>query len=293
VQFEPRIDIDMPRGPRRLQRSETPQSKASSLLVLSGRFAHNSSQLLSQAIAGYAPEVHRAQAMRFGQDVGVAILTRRSFALWALGYPDAATANIAQALRYARETGQAATSMYLFGATSEVSLYCGDYAAATALIDELVALADEKSSLFWRAHGMLMRGRALALTGKAADAVQMITSGFIAYRSTGAKLLLPSLLSCLATAHSQLGQFDAARQCIVEAMTTIEATKQRWCEADVHRMAGEIALMSPKGMWRKRKPIFGMRSQLRARSRHAFREPLGSQVHFLAPTVQRHWQQEQ
>jgi predicted ATPase len=200
----------------------------------------------NQAIALYDPAVHRAQAMRFGQDVGVAILTRRSFALWALGYPDAATADIAQVLRYAREMDQAATSMYVFGTSSEVSLYCGNYAAATAAIDELVALADEKSSLFWRAHGMLMRGWALALTGKAAEAVQMITSGFTAYRSTGAKLLLPSLLSCLAGAHYQLGQFDDARQCIVEAMTTIEATKQSWCEADVHRMAGEIALMSPK-----------------------------------------------
>jgi class 3 adenylate cyclase/predicted ATPase len=200
----------------------------------------------NQAIALYDPDVHRAQAMRFGQDVGVAILTRRSFALWALGYPDAATADIAQALRYAREMGQAATTMYVLGTTSEVSLYCGNYAAATALIDELVALADEKSSLFWRAHGMLMRGWALALTGKAADAVQMVTSGFTAYRSTGANLLVPSLLSCLARAYSQLSLFDAAQQCILEAMTTIEGTKQRWCEADVHRMAGEIALMPPK-----------------------------------------------
>ena len=29
-------------------------------------------------------------------------------------------------------------------------------------------------------------------------------------------------------------------------MTTVEATKERWCEAEVHRIAGEIALMSPE-----------------------------------------------
>jgi len=27
-------------------------------------------------------------------------------------------------------------------------------------------------------------------------------------------------------------------------MTAVEATKERWCEADIHRIAGEIALMS-------------------------------------------------
>jgi len=29
-------------------------------------------------------------------------------------------------------------------------------------------------------------------------------------------------------------------------MTAVEATKERWCEADIHRTAGEIALMSPE-----------------------------------------------
>jgi predicted ATPase len=29
-------------------------------------------------------------------------------------------------------------------------------------------------------------------------------------------------------------------------MTAVETTKERWCEADVHRIAGEIALKSPE-----------------------------------------------
>ena len=42
------------------------------------------------------------------------------------------------------------------------------------------------------------------------------------------------------------GQFDDAWRCIGEAMTAIETTKERWCEAEVNRIAGEIALMSPE-----------------------------------------------
>jgi predicted ATPase len=37
---------------------------------------------------------------------------------------------------------------------------------------------------------------------------------------------------------------DDASRCIGEAMTTIHATGERWCEAEVHRTAGEIALLS-------------------------------------------------
>jgi predicted ATPase len=50
----------------------------------------------------------------------------------------------------------------------------------------------------------------------------------------------------LARAHAELGQFDDARRRSDEAMMTAETTKERWCEAEVYRIAGEIALMSPE-----------------------------------------------
>ena len=57
-----------------------------------------------------------------------------------------------------------------------------------------------------------------------------------------AMVYLPSL----AKAYAELGQFDDAWRCIGEAMTAIETTKERWCEAEVNRIAGEIALKSPE-----------------------------------------------
>jgi predicted ATPase len=50
----------------------------------------------------------------------------------------------------------------------------------------------------------------------------------------------------LARAYAELGQFDDAWRSLGNAMTAVETTKERWCEADVHRIAGEIALMSPE-----------------------------------------------
>ena len=47
-----------------------------------------------QAVALYDPAEHRPLATRFGQDVGVAILSYRSWALWLLGYPEAALADV-------------------------------------------------------------------------------------------------------------------------------------------------------------------------------------------------------
>ena len=123
---------------------------------------------------------------------------------------------------------------------------CGNYVAANAEADELAAWADERGTLFWKAFGTLVRGCLLAQTGKASDAVHVITSEIVAYRSTGATFWMPWYLSCLATAHAEPGQIDDARRCIEEAMTLVETTKETWSEAEINRVAGEIALRSPK-----------------------------------------------
>ncbi len=197
-----------------------------------------------QAIALYDPAEHRPLAMRFGQDVGVTILSYRARALWVLGYPVAAVADTDRALKDARELGQAVTFIYALIHASLINILCGNYAAANAQLDEALALADEKSVAFLKASGMLLKGYGLAVAGKASDAAQMITSGLTAYRSTGATLYVPLHLSYLTRAYAQVGQFDDAWRCIGEAMTAMATTKERWCEAEVNCTAGEIALKS-------------------------------------------------
>ena len=215
-------------------------------LLVTGGIAESRAHF-DQAIALYDPVAHRALATRFSQDHRVSVLPYRAFALWALGYPEAALADAEHAISYARAVGQAATLMYALVNTSfYIHLICGNYAIANMHLDELVTLADEKGALLWKAIGMAQRGCVMALTGKASDAVHVLTSGITASRSTGATLWMPLYLSCLARAHVDLGKFDDAWRCIGEAMTAVEITKERWYEAELNRLAGEIALQSPK-----------------------------------------------
>jgi len=214
-------------------------------LLVTGDIAESRAHL-DRARTLYDPAEHRPLATRFGQDVGVAILSLRSWALCVLGFRQAALADIERAVKEAREIGQAATLMYALLVASITHVICGNYAEANAKIDELIALTDQTGSLFWGAWGMMQRGCVLALTGKAPDAVQTITSGITAWRSTGSTAMIPSYLSYLAGAHAELGQFDNAARCIGEAMTTLETTKERWHEAEVNRIAGEIALLPPE-----------------------------------------------
>jgi predicted ATPase len=217
-----------------------------SSLLFTGDVAEGRAQY-DQAIALYDPAEHRPLATRFGQDVRVAILSYRSSALWLLGCPEAAVADADHALKDAREIGQGATLMHALAHTLMLThINCGNYTAAKAQADELVALADEKGALLWKAFGMLSQGCALALSGESSDAAQAITAGLAKFRATGATFWTPLYLPYLARAYAELGQFDGAWRCISEAITTVETTKERVWEAEVHRVAGEIALKSPQ-----------------------------------------------
>jgi predicted ATPase len=198
-----------------------------------------------RAIALYDPAEHRPLATRFGVDTRVAALSYRSWALWLLGYPEAALRDADDAIRNARELGQAATLMYALERAPKLYTLCGNHAAAAAQAQELVALAEDKGSPYWKALGVTNEGYILALAGRASDAIEMLISGITAYRATGGTLGMPWRLSNLATAYAELGQFDDAWRCIDEAMTAIEITKERSREAEVHRVAGEIALKAP------------------------------------------------
>jgi predicted ATPase len=198
----------------------------------------------SRAIKLYDPAEHRPLVTRFGQDSLATSLCYRSFALWLLGFPDAAVTDTHQALVKAQEVAQAATLMNTLFLTSMVQVFCGNYSAAKAAADQLVTLADDKNAALWGAAGTLLRGWLFALTKRVPDAVRTITSGITSARSTGATLFLPFFELHLAQCKAQIGKLDDAWRYIDDAMTMTELTGGRWLEAEVNRMAGEIAIVS-------------------------------------------------
>ena len=197
-----------------------------------------------RAIVLYNPVEHRALASRFGQDVGVVILSLRSWTLWLLGYPEAAQQDTKQALASAREIGQATTSMYALWAVGGTHLQLGDYTKGKSVSEEVVALADQKGALFWKFLGMLHQADILAASGWASEAIHLANSAVATAHSSGTTAWFPTHLSHLAKAHSDLGQFDDAWRYIGEADGTTggKATKERWCEAEINRIAAEIVL---------------------------------------------------
>jgi predicted ATPase len=113
---------------------------------------------------------------------------------------------------------------------------------------------------------MVYQGRLSAVTGE--SRVHTITSGLNAFRSTGALMLVPIFLSDLARANAEVGQFDDAWRCIDEAMAVVKTTGETCFEADIHRVAGAIALKLPQPDAAKAEVYFE-RALAVARGQHA------------------------
>jgi class 3 adenylate cyclase/predicted ATPase len=200
----------------------------------------------NEALALYRAAEHRRLMTRFGQDLRVTCLAFRSMLMWLLGYPEAALKGADCALLEARKTEHAATLMFTLNFPILINTYCGNYDAANEPLKELAMLAEEKRAPFRMAEGVLRQGYILTLKGEATKAVEMVTSGIELWRSAGSTIFTPEHEFMLAIAHANSGQFEDAWRCIGKAMTAMQATKERWCEAEAHRVAGEIVLKSPQ-----------------------------------------------
>ena len=115
-------------------------------------------------------------ATRFGHDILVSGLSWRALSSWALGR---ATQQWLKVLEHAlekeaREFGHAATADVCTCSRVAYAHPARQLAAAAALADELVQLAEEKGSIFWKAYGMLLRGRGLSLEGDDSAAADLI-----------------------------------------------------------------------------------------------------------------------
>ncbi|MGA2944319.1 MAG: AAA family ATPase [Xanthobacteraceae bacterium] len=201
---------------------------------------------LDRAMSLYDSTEHRLLGTRFGQESGVAILANRPLALWLLGFPETALNEADNALNYARDIRQTASFLYALARIAWFHVVVGHYTKAAAQIRELMTSAEEVEGSYWTAAGMMLQGCLFAFTGKGSSAIKMITDGIATSQLRGFNLLrMPWYFSCMARAHIELGQPNDAWRRIGDAMTAMEATKETWQESELHRIAGDLALMSP------------------------------------------------
>ena len=180
-----------------------------------------------------------------GHDARVSTLIRLALALWALGAVDRAQQRGQEALAWAQQVEHPPSLMYAELFAAILSQQRREVVATQAHANAVMALATEHGFEHRVAHGRLFAGWALAMQGDATAGVAHLQQGLAAVQGAGLKLYRPYLLALLAEAYGQAGQPEAGLTALAEAGTLVEATEERWWEAEVYRLQGELLRQRP------------------------------------------------
>jgi predicted ATPase len=120
----------------------------------------------------------------------------------------------------------------------------GEDDVAVTMIEASLLRASEQGLPYWEARGRVMRGLLLTKQGRMQEGIAQMRQGLSAMRATGAELNRSYFLAQLAEAYARAGQSEAGLDAVTEALELVDKGGERWWEADLHRLQGELLLVS-------------------------------------------------
>ncbi|MEE8549941.1 MAG: adenylate cyclase, partial [Gemmatimonadota bacterium] len=198
---------------------------------------------LEECIHLYDPERHAALAFRYGGfDPGVTVLAHLAWTLWLLGDVEQAVVRADQAQALIRRLDNAYTRARSLYWDAILRQFVGDWEAVRAQADKAIEMAAEQGFALVQAAGTILLGWTQVHEGHGAEGARQIRQGVDAYRATGAGLSLPHYLAALAEAARANGRPEEGLDVLADAMAIVESTGERYMEAELHRLQGELLL---------------------------------------------------
>jgi class 3 adenylate cyclase/predicted ATPase len=197
---------------------------------------------VGQALAMFDPVRDRDQSYRFGRDVGVSAMVFSALALWPLGETDEARRIGEEMLARAVASGHMLTTVYGHFQYALLHVARRDATATLPLAEAVVKLAREHGMPLYTAYGEFLHPRARWYLGERQGGLAAMRGGIAACHQMGNHLYMTLFETALAEAEAQAGEIEAALATVDHAVALTERTGQRWCEADTHRVRGEILL---------------------------------------------------
>jgi predicted ATPase len=229
------------------------QSLHDPALLLEGRFGIGislyylgdfvaSREQCTQGLMLYETQQPRSRAAFFGQDTGVACYTFEALALWLLGYPDQALHRSREGLTLAQQLAHPFSLAFalLHGAVLHMARREGQVTQEVS--EAALTLATEQGFAFWLAWGTFLRGWALTTQGDEREGIVQMCQGLEATRSIGAEVGRSGFLALLAAAYGAAAQPEKGLEVLAEALSVVNNKGERYYEAEIHRLTGELLL---------------------------------------------------
>jgi predicted ATPase len=195
-------------------------------------------------IALYRRELHGQHARSFGgHDPGVCALACGAIARCLLGFPDTAIRQVGQAMDLAQDLAHPPTMVHALWFAAEVRVLCREPLAVQELAVSLLSLVIKHSSAVGAGqNARMLSGWALVLLDQEEEGIRELEAGLQVWRESGSKSFVPYRLGRAADAYRIAGRSEQALALTTEALDLAEHTGDRWYEAELHHLRGELLI---------------------------------------------------
>ncbi len=162
--------------------------------------------------------------------------------LWPLGDFDRARKIAEEMMARATQIGHVGSIVYGHSHVAALELMRLDPVAAGRHSETLVELARAHEMPMFAAYGAFYGSWWRVQSVDHGVGLADMRTAIAACRERGIGLNVPRFVASLAEAEAQAGELDAAIATVDGAIAEIERDGQRWCEAEAHRIRGEILL---------------------------------------------------
>ena len=185
---------------------------------------------------------HRAHMVLFGIDLGVFALSYMAHTLWCLGYPEQALHKSQDAVALAQKLSHPFSLTVALAYAAMLSQFRRQMHATRKRAEATVALSEGHGFAYYLAWATIVQGWVGAESGEVEDGMAEMQQGLAALRATGSSLRLPYYRALLAAAFGKTGHVAEGLRALDEAFADVEQTGERWLEAELHRLRGELLL---------------------------------------------------
>jgi class 3 adenylate cyclase/predicted ATPase len=199
---------------------------------------------LERVSNSYDYTVHGTFAFqRGGSDFGVGALSYSFWVHFPLGLPDQARQRCAEGIALARKLKHPISEALASWCSGMNHLMRGEPEAALEEVAAMARIAEERGFAQYLAWATTLRGEVLLRQGAINEAIVEIRKGIDANNAIGAKLLFPMWCASLADAYRQNGQAEEGITVIAEAFDHVVKKEERYAEAELYRVKGELLLV--------------------------------------------------
>ena len=207
-----------------------------------GRRLSDTMRHLDRGVSLYDPAMHPGFMLMTGFDAGIGCAFQGARVAWMLGEPDRASERINRTVEQARGLRHPLMIAFALHFQSWIRQHARDPEGVLAVTAETLPLSEQYGYPHVGAWARVVRGWALAQTGRAAEGEAMIRQALTVLDAIGITLMRPNFLALLAESIAAQARVDEALATLAEARAIAERTEERCYLSEIHRLHGELLM---------------------------------------------------